>query len=58
MGFVRILGRKEAEPLENVFTYVNVMEKPLAERRYDIARLMAEFAPRDFDWHKRVNLWR
>jgi len=25
VGFVRILGRMEAEPLENVFTYVNVL---------------------------------
>ncbi|MCB9422260.1 MAG: NACHT domain-containing protein [Ardenticatenaceae bacterium] len=54
VGFVRILGRMEAEPLENVFTHVNVMEKLLAEQRYDIARLKAEFAPRDFSWHERV----
>jgi hypothetical protein len=41
VGFVRILGRMEAEPLENVFTHVNVLDKLTAEQRYDIARLVA-----------------
>lgn len=54
IGFVRILGRMEAEPLENVFTHVNVMDKLSAERRYDVVRLMAEFGPRDFSWPERV----
>ncbi|MEZ4641428.1 MAG: NACHT domain-containing protein [Chloroflexota bacterium] len=54
VGFVRVLGRMEAEPLENVFTHVNVLDKVSAERRYDVARLMAEFAPRDFSWTERV----
>lgn len=54
VGFVLILGRREAEPLENVFTHVNVLDKVSAERRYSIERLMAEAAPRDFDWQGRV----
>lgn len=54
VGFVRILGRMEAEPLENVFTHVNVMDKLTAEQRYDVARLMAEFNPRDFGRLERV----
>ncbi|MBK7916524.1 MAG: NACHT domain-containing protein [Chloroflexi bacterium] len=54
VGFIRILGRMEAEPLENVFTHVNVLNKLSAERRYDIPRLMAEFSPRDFSWAERV----
>ena len=54
VGFVRILGRMEAEPLDNVFTHVNVLDKLSAERRYDIPRLMAEFSPRDFTWAERV----
>ncbi len=54
VGFVRILGRMDAEPLENVFTHVNVLDKLSAERRYDIEQLKTEFDPRDFDWHKRV----
>ncbi|MCB8926338.1 MAG: hypothetical protein H6652_12015 [Ardenticatenaceae bacterium] len=47
-GFVRILGRMESEPLENVFTHVNVLDKLTAEQRYDVAKLKAEFDPRDF----------
>jgi hypothetical protein len=54
VGFVRILGRMEAEPLENIFTHVNVLDRLSAERRYDVARLMAEFGPRDFSWPERV----
>lgn len=54
VGFVRILGRMEAEPLENVFTHVNVMDKLTAEQWYDIARLTAEFNPRDFGRLERV----
>lgn len=54
VGFVRILGRMEAEPLENVFTHVNVLDKLSAERRYNIDRLKTEFDPRDFEWQQRV----
>lgn len=54
VGFIRVLGRMEAEPLENVFTHVNVLDKLSAERRYDIPRLLAEFSPRDFSWTERV----
>lgn len=54
VGFVRVLGRMEAEPLENVFTHVNVLDKLSAERRYDIPRLLAEFSPRDSSWPERV----
>lgn len=54
VGFVRILGRMEAEPLENVFTHVNVMDKLTAEQWYDIAKLTAEFSPRDFGRLERV----
>lgn len=54
VGFVRILGRMEAEPLENVFTHVNVMDKLTAEQRYDVSRLVAEFNPRDFGRQERV----
>ncbi len=54
VGFVRILGRMESEPLENVFTHVNVLDKLTAEQRYDIARLAAEFSPRDFGRLERV----
>lgn len=54
VGFVRVLGRMESEPLENVFTHVNVLDKLSAERRYDVAQLMAEFSPRDFTWTERV----
>lgn len=54
VGFVRILGRREVEPLENVFTHVNVLDKLSAERRYGIERLKVEFGPRDFDWPKQV----
>ncbi|MCP4421700.1 MAG: NACHT domain-containing protein, partial [Chloroflexi bacterium] len=49
VGFVRILGRMEAEPLENVFTHVNVLDKLSAEQRYDVRKLVAEFNPRDFE---------
>lgn len=54
VGFVRILGRMESEPLENVFTHVNVLDKLTAEQRYDVAKLKAEFDPRDFGWLERV----
>lgn len=54
VGFVLILGRREAEPLENVFTHVNVLDRLSAERRYTIERLTEEAAPRDFGWHQRV----
>ncbi|MCB0000226.1 MAG: NACHT domain-containing protein, partial [Anaerolineales bacterium] len=54
VGFVLILGRREAEPLENVFTHVNVLDRLSAERRYTIERLTEEAAPRDFAWHERV----
>ncbi len=43
VGFVRVLGRMESEPLENVFTHVNVLDKLSAERRYDVPKLIAEF---------------
>ena len=49
---VRVLGRRQAEPLENIFTHVNVLDKLTAERRYNIARLSEEDAPRDFDQPK------
>lgn len=48
VGFVRILGRMEAEPLENVFTHVNVLDRLTAERRYNIEQLKTDFSPRDF----------
>lgn len=48
VGFVRILGRMEAEPLENVFTHVNMLDKLTAEQRYDVHKLVADFNPRDF----------
>ena len=51
---MRILGRNNAEPLENVFTHVNVLDRPTAEQRYDIKKLMVEFDPRDFERHKRT----
>ncbi|WP_420630716.1 NACHT domain-containing protein [Candidatus Leptofilum sp.] len=54
VGFVRILGRMESEPLENVFTHVNVMDKLTAEQRYNIAKLKEEFDPRDFSRMERV----
>jgi ATPase subunit of ABC transporter with duplicated ATPase domains len=54
VGYVRTLARYEAIPMENVFTHVNLMGRVLAERRYDVARLRAEFDPRAFDWHRRV----
>ncbi len=54
VGFVRILGRMESEPLENVFTHVNVLDKLTAEQRYDIAKLTNEFNPRDFGRLERV----
>ena len=54
VGFVRVLGRMESEPLENVFTHVNVLDKLSAERRYDVNRLITEFGPRDFSWTERV----
>jgi hypothetical protein len=47
VGFVRILGRREAEPLQNVFTHVNVLDKTSAERWYDVNQLIADFRPRD-----------
>lgn len=49
VGFVRILGRMEAEPLENVFTHVNVLDRPTADRRYNIEHLLENFSPRDFE---------
>ena len=54
VGFVRILGRMESEPLENVFTHVNVLDKLTAEQRYNIAKLKAEFDPRDFSRMERA----
>ena len=54
VGFVRILGRMDAEPLENVFTHLNVLDKLSAERRYDLARLIGEHGPRDFSAHERA----
>ena len=47
VGFVRILGRNNAEPLENVFTHVNLLDRPTAEQRYDIKKLIEEYSPRD-----------
>ncbi|VAW43517.1 hypothetical protein MNBD_CHLOROFLEXI01-2020 [hydrothermal vent metagenome] len=54
VGFVRILGRMDSEPLENVFTHVNVLDKLSAEQRYNIRKLMAESNPRDFGRLERV----
>ncbi|MFZ0544635.1 MAG: NACHT domain-containing protein [Candidatus Promineifilaceae bacterium] len=54
VGFVRILGRMESEPLERVFTHVNLLDRLTAERRYSIERLEEEFAPRDFEAQKQV----
>ncbi len=54
VGFVRILGRKDSEPLENIFTHVNVLDKLSAEQRYGVHKLMAEFSPRDFERLERV----
>ncbi len=54
VGFVRILGRNEAEPLENVFTHMNMLDRPTAEQRYDIKKLMVEFSPRDFGRFERT----
>ena len=49
---VRVLGRRQAEPLENIYTHVNVLNKPTAERRYNIARLSEEDDPREFKQSK------
>lgn len=49
IGFVRILGRSNVEPLENVFTHVNVMDRITAEKRHGIDRLVVEAHPRDFE---------
>ena len=54
VGYVPILGRNQQEPLENVFTHVNVLDKLLAERRYNIDRLQSEVHPRDFAWQADV----
>ncbi len=54
VGFVRILGRMESEPLNNVFTHVNLLDKLSAENRYDLEKLKTDFAPRDFDRFSRV----
>ena len=54
VGYVPILGRNQQEPLENVFTHVNVLDKLLAERRYNIDRLQTEAHPRDFAWQDDV----
>ena len=54
VGYIRILGKMEAVSLEEVFTYVNLLDQLTAERRYDIKRLMEEFAPRDFSALQKV----
>lgn len=43
---VRILGRRQAESLEKVFTDVYVLGEPTDERRYDIATLVQDYHPR------------
>ena len=45
---VHVLGRRQATPLENVYTHVNLLEKPAADQRYNISQLSEEASPRDF----------
>ncbi len=54
VGYVRILGRNQREPLENIFTHVNVLEKVLADLRYNIDRLQTDFHPRDFSRYEQL----
>ncbi|MEM7333094.1 MAG: NACHT domain-containing protein [Chloroflexota bacterium] len=54
VGFVRILGKREAEELNNVFTAVNLLDRVTAERRYTIEE-MRQIELRDFEWHKKVD---
>lgn len=49
VGFVRILGRANVEPLDNVFTHVNVLDRITTEKRHGIEQLIAEAHPRDFE---------
>ena len=46
VGFVRILGRRESEPLENIYTEVIMLDRITAERRYDIEQLRKRDMPR------------
>ena len=53
VGRVLVLERKQAKPLENIFTHVYVLDKLTAERWYNVPKLIDEFNPRDFDQLKR-----
>jgi predicted NACHT family NTPase len=43
---LRVLGKLESQPLEQIYTDVNVLSKLSAERRYRLDELEAEFMPR------------
>jgi predicted NACHT family NTPase len=43
---LRVLGKLESQPLEQIYTDVNVLSKLSAERRYRLDELEAEFIPR------------
>ncbi|MCO5204337.1 MAG: NACHT domain-containing protein [Anaerolineae bacterium] len=34
VGFVRVLGKLDSEPIEEIFTQINVLDRPTAELRY------------------------
>ncbi len=43
---LRVLGKMESQPLEQIYTDVNMLDKLSAERRYRLDELEAEFIPR------------
>lgn len=50
VGYVRVLGKQKTEPLENIFTDVNILDKPLAERRYQLGEMKGVWHGRRFTY--------
>lgn len=46
VGFVRVLGKMESQPLEGIYTNVNVLDKLSAEQRYSLDYMREHFGPR------------
>lgn len=52
VGFVRVLGKLDSEPIEAIFTQINVLDKPTAELRYRLDEAQAMWRERrmQYDW--------
>ena len=52
VNWLYVLGKPEGQPLEYIYTDVNVLDKLSAERRYSLEQLQTEFVPRQ-GWRQR-----